>query len=191
MQFDGSQCEPMTWKDRKLLVHLICRQPHLVAMQARNMHLELRECFADLLICSNCCADLWHFVKIRSDIKNQCKMEGGGLFGSGASLFGSGSAVASSLQSKTDWKALWWLSQCPRFKLEQHEWGIMKGSSSGATLSFALRSNERVASPVAWLLRRLLYILGNPPWQGKTTKPRQKKLDDGWPESVEEHVTLL
>ena len=35
-----------------------------------------------------------------------CKMEGGGLFGSGATLFGSGSAVASSLQSKTDRKVL-------------------------------------------------------------------------------------
>jgi hypothetical protein len=59
MQFDGSQCEPMTWEDWKLLVYLICiRQPHLVAVQARNMHLELRECFAALLIRSNCCADL-------------------------------------------------------------------------------------------------------------------------------------
>ena len=36
----------------------------------------------------------------------ECKMEGGGLFGSGATLFGSGSAVASSLLSKTDRKVL-------------------------------------------------------------------------------------
>ena len=60
------------------------------------------------------------FAKIWFDIA-ECKMEGGGLFGSGATLFGSGSAVASSLQSKTDRKAFGWLSQCPRFKLEQHE----------------------------------------------------------------------
>ena len=60
------------------------------------------------------------FAKIWFDI-TECKMEGGGLFGSGATLFGSGSAVASSLQSKTDRKAFGWLSQCPRFKLEQHE----------------------------------------------------------------------
>ena len=58
----------MTWEDWKLLVYLICiRQPHLVAVQARNMHLELRECFAALLIRSNCCADLWHFAKIWFD----------------------------------------------------------------------------------------------------------------------------
>ena len=36
----------------------------------------------------------------------ECKVEGGGLFGSGATLFGSGSAVASSLQSRADGKAL-------------------------------------------------------------------------------------
>jgi hypothetical protein len=41
-------------------------------------------------------------------------------------------------------------------------WQSTKGSSSGATLSFTSRSKGRVASPVAWLFRRL-YILGPPP----------------------------
>ena len=49
-------------------------------------------------ICDSC-AKIWFDI-------TECKMEGGGLFGSGATLFGSGSAVASSLQSKTDRKAL-------------------------------------------------------------------------------------
>ena len=41
-------------------------------------------------------------------------------------------------------------------------WQSTKGSSSGATLSFTSRSKGRVASPVAWLFRRL-YILGLQP----------------------------
>ena len=40
---------------------------------------------------------------------------------------------------------------------------ITKGSSSSATLSLALRSEGRLASPVTWLFRRLLFISGPPP----------------------------
>ena len=40
---------------------------------------------------------------------------------------------------------------------------ITKGSSSGVTLSLALRSKGEAGQPVTWLFRRLLFISGPPP----------------------------